>query len=167
MISDPDIFLSLPSYLNVLQSSHQVWLFFSEIMFYGYLPWETLIASTTANWRKIMMNSSSCSDFASKDDYLSSRYFPRWRWNVVRDYINSSSDIDEVGRQLQDTAVFPDKKGYFHMNIARLKDFEISAELKYEFNPHNNSVVKITKQWLEDFMSWSKSHFRNGSASFR
>ena len=114
-----------------------------------------------------MLNSSSCSDFTSKDDYLSSRYFPRWRWNVLRDYINSSSDIDDVGRQLQDTAVFPDKKGYFHMNIARLKDFEISAELKYDFNPHNNSVVNITKQWFDDFMSWSKSHFRNGSASFR
>ena len=115
-----------------------------------------------------MLNSSSCSDFTSKDDYLSSRYFPRWRWNVVRDYINSSSsDIEEVGRQLQDTAVFPEKKGYFHMNIAKLKDFEISAELKYEFNPHNNSVLKITKQWLQDFLPWSKSHFRNGSESFR
>ena len=45
------MFLSLPSYLNVLQSSHQAWLFFSEIMFYGYLPWESLIALTTANWR--------------------------------------------------------------------------------------------------------------------
>ena len=85
---------------------------------------------------------------------------------MVRDYINSS-DIADVGRQLQDTAVFPDKKGYFHMNIAKLKDFEISAELKYEFNSHNNSVVKITKQWLQDFMSWSKSHFRNGSESSR
>ena len=51
MISDPDIFISSPSYLNVLQSSHQAWLFFSEIMFYGYLPWESLIALTTANWR--------------------------------------------------------------------------------------------------------------------
>ena len=51
LISDPDIFLSIPSYLNVLQSSHQAWLFFSEIMFYGYLPWESLIALTTANWR--------------------------------------------------------------------------------------------------------------------
>ena len=51
LISDPDIFISIPSYLNVLQSSHQAWLFFSEIMFYGYLPWETLIAATTANWR--------------------------------------------------------------------------------------------------------------------
>ena len=116
-----------------------------------------------------MLNSSSCSDFTSKDNYLSSRYFPRWRWNVVRDYINSSSDFDieEIGRQLQDTAVFPDKKGYFHMNIAKLKDFEISAELKYEFNLHNNSVVNITKQWLQDFMFWSKSHFKNGSQSFR
>ena len=51
MISDPDIFISSPSYLNVLQSSHQAWLFFSEIMFYGYLPWESLIAATTAIWR--------------------------------------------------------------------------------------------------------------------
>ena len=113
-----------------------------------------------------MLNSSSCSDFTSKDNYLSSRYFPRWRWNVVRDYINSS-DVAEVGRQLQDTAVFPDKKGYFHLNIAKMKDFEISAELKYEFNPRNNSVLKITKKWLQDFLSWSKSHFINGSESFR
>ena len=119
-------------------------------------------------FRKLFLNSSSCSDFTSKDNYLSSRYFPRWRWTVVRDYINSSSgNIEEVGRQLQDTAVFPDKKGYFHLNIARLKDFEISAELKYDFNPHNNSVLNITKQWLQDFASWSKSHFRNGSESFR
>ena len=51
MISDIDIFLSLPSYLNVLQSPHKAWLFLTEIMLYGYLPWESLAAATVSNWR--------------------------------------------------------------------------------------------------------------------
>ena len=54
MISDVDIFLSLPNYINVLRSSHTAWVFFSEIMFYGYLPWESIAAATVANWRSVV-----------------------------------------------------------------------------------------------------------------
>ena len=60
-------------------------------------------------------------------------------------------------RDLQDTEVFPEKKGYFHMNVARMKGFEIAAELKYEFVPIENSSVKITKELLQNFTDWSRS----------
>ena len=134
---------------------------------------ETVTTTWEQNhFRKIMLNSSSCAELTSKDNYLSSRYFPRWRWSAVFDFLVDTENItrsptspvldEEVGRQLQDTEVFPDKKGYFHMNVARMKELEISKELKYEFHPRNNSVLNVTNSLIRKFTDRSTSHHKHG-----
>ena len=106
-----------------------------------------------------MLNSSSCSEFSSQDNFLSQRYFPAWRGSLVQDFLHERQAHNTLVAEtdLKDTEVFPEKKGYFHMNVARMKGFEIAAELKYEFVPNENSSVKITKELLQNFTDWSRS----------
>ena len=51
LVSDSNVFLSQPQYINVLQSGHQAWMFLSEMIFYNNQPWNQLMALTVKTWR--------------------------------------------------------------------------------------------------------------------
>ena len=52
LVSDSNVFLSLPRYINVLQSGHQAWMFLSELIFYMNRPWNQVMALTLKSWRQ-------------------------------------------------------------------------------------------------------------------
>ena len=52
VVSDSNVFLSRPRYINVLQSGHQAWMFLSEVIFYLNQPWNQVMALTINNWRQ-------------------------------------------------------------------------------------------------------------------
>ena len=52
VVADSNVFLSLPRYINVLQSGHQAWMFLSEVIFYLNQPWNQVMALTLNNWRQ-------------------------------------------------------------------------------------------------------------------
>ena len=51
LVSDSNVFLSRPHYINVLQSGHQAWMFLSELIFYLNRPWNQIMALTVNTWR--------------------------------------------------------------------------------------------------------------------
>jgi len=80
LIADATAFLSKPHILNAFRSGHKSWMFITEAVFYGGLPWPaSLTAMTGSNWRKIASNSSSCHQLQQADSRLRERYSPSWK----------------------------------------------------------------------------------------
>jgi len=80
MTADATAFLSKPHILNVFRSGHKSWMFITEAVFYGGVPWPaSFTAMTASNWRKVSSNSSSCAHLQETDPRLRERYSPSWR----------------------------------------------------------------------------------------
>ena len=69
--------------MNVVQSKNSAWMYITEAVFYGSSPWPTnFVALTVANWKKVTLNSSDCSELVIRDPYLKTRYLPPWKKEV-------------------------------------------------------------------------------------
>lgn len=170
LVSDSNVFLSLPRYINVLQSGHQAWMFLSELIFYMNRPWNQVMALTLKSWRqenifffisaawifqasyyrKVMMESSSCEELTRKDRYLSSTYLPQWRVDRLKSFLEFQQETSRDNNVTYQYQLDNDT-----INVDVLNKIESKTLLT-----NKNSKLEWNQQFLENFTRWSESEER-------
>ena len=95
-----------------------------------------------------MMESSSCEELTRKDRYLSSIYFPQWRLDSLKRFLESSGESDVTYQyQLDSGSINVEMEDKTENKTISLLT---NKNLKLEWNP----------QFFENFTRWSESQER-------
>ena len=92
-----------------------------------------------------MMESSTCEELTRKDRYLSSIYFPQWRLDSLKRFLESSGENNVTYQYQLDSG---------SINVER----ENKSESKtISLLSNKNSKLEWNKEFFEDFTKWSES----------
>ena len=95
-----------------------------------------------------MMESSTCEELTRKDRYLSSIYFPQWRLDSLKRFLESSGENNVTYQYQLDSG---------SINV-EMKDKTENKTVSLLTN--KNSKLEWNQQFLENFTRWSESQER-------
>ena len=95
-----------------------------------------------------MMESSTCEELTRKDRYLSSIYFPQWRLDSLKRFLESSGENNVTYQYQLDSG---------SINV-EMKDKTENKTISLLTN--KNSKMEWNQQFFENFTKWSESQER-------
>ena len=95
-----------------------------------------------------MMESSTCEELTRKDRYLSSIYFPQWRLDSLKRFLESSGENNVTYQYQLDSG---------SINV-EMKDKTENKTMSLLTN--KNSKLEWNQQFFENFTRWSESQER-------
>ena len=98
--------------------------------------------------RKLMMESSTCEELTRKDRYLSSIYFPQWRLDSLKRFLESSGENNVTYQYQLDSG---------SINV-EMKDKTENKTMSLLTN--KNSKLEWNQQFFENFTRWLESQER-------